>query len=347
MRTALLISTAQQPDEAQQAAEARRPQPDYLALAEALPARVIDRRAAREAFVGATAAVLRRAGPDAAQALLAVRRRAEFDHFVCDSERIALPLAALLRAVGAAQPVSFIAHRMTVSWKRTLWRVAALNRRAGAVFCYADRQAAALRRLGLPKQALVRMPFQVDHRFFVPDPDANPGRRIVSVGQERRDYPTLVNAARTLDCEVSILARSPWSRSRSRQPETAVPDNVRFLSNLSYLELRGLYAAAALVAVPVQAVDFQAGITSLLEAMAMARPVVATANPGLRELFEDGEAGLWVPPGDSEALARALAHLLDHPAQAAAMGRRGREIVARGLTLEHWVARIARGVRGN
>jgi glycosyltransferase involved in cell wall biosynthesis len=48
----------------------------------------------------------------------------------------------------------------------------------------------------------------------------------------------------------------------------------------------------------------------LVEAMAMRLPVVATAIPGIRELFEDGKAGRLVPPNDSQALAAALDELL-------------------------------------
>lgn len=48
----------------------------------------------------------------------------------------------------------------------------------------------------------------------------------------------------------------------------------------------------------------------LVEAMAMRLPVVATAIPGICELFDDGEAGRLVPPNDSQALASALDELL-------------------------------------
>jgi glycosyltransferase involved in cell wall biosynthesis len=112
------------------------------------------------------------------------------------------------------------------------------------------------------------------------------------------------------------------------------------LPQIPYGSLRDLYARAAVVAVPVRAVDFQAGITSLLEAMAMARPVVATANPGLREVFQDRECGIWVAPGDARAMSAALSYLLKHPREAAEMGRRGRALVEREMTLDRWVARI-------
>lgn len=63
---------------------------------------------------------------------------------------------------------------------------------------------------------------------------------------------------------------------------------------------------------------------SLLEAMAMEVPVVATATPGAAEVLGGGEpAGVLVAPGDDAALAEAIASLLADPARASAFGRAG------------------------
>ena len=54
--------------------------------------------------------------------------------------------------------------------------------------------------------------------------------------------------------------------------------------------------------------------TSLLDAMASARPVVATRTGGIPEVVEDGETGLLVPPRNPQALAHAIVRLLrDEP----------------------------------
>ncbi|MGB5756015.1 MAG: glycosyltransferase, partial [Acidimicrobiales bacterium] len=71
----------------------------------------------------------------------------------------------------------------------------------------------------------------------------------------------------------------------------------------------------------------QAGVTTILEAMAMERPVICTATEGQTDVVEDGVNGLYVPPGDVRAMRQAIERLIADPDAAADMGKRGRELV--------------------
>lgn len=62
----------------------------------------------------------------------------------------------------------------------------------------------------------------------------------------------------------------------------------------------------------------------LLESMASGKPVVATDVPGCREAVINGETGFLTPPHDPQALAQALATLIENPALRAQMGTSGR-----------------------
>ncbi|RME75923.1 MAG: glycosyltransferase family 1 protein [Planctomycetota bacterium] len=67
--------------------------------------------------------------------------------------------------------------------------------------------------------------------------------------------------------------------------------------------------------------------SAVLEAMAAARPVVASAAGGLPEVIVPGETGLLVPPGDPEALAVALQRLLRRTEEARRLGARAQRWV--------------------
>lgn len=74
--------------------------------------------------------------------------------------------------------------------------------------------------------------------------------------------------------------------------------------------------------------SFTEGLPNVvLEASAAGVPVVATAVGGTPEAIDDGVSGRLVPAGDSEALARVIAGLLDDPDRRRAMGRAGQSLV--------------------
>jgi L-malate glycosyltransferase len=73
---------------------------------------------------------------------------------------------------------------------------------------------------------------------------------------------------------------------------------------------------------------------AVLEAMATARPIVATAVGGNAEAIEDGVNGLLVPPADPEALAAAILSLLRDPERAARLGRAARRTLEERFSLE-------------
>lgn len=68
-------------------------------------------------------------------------------------------------------------------------------------------------------------------------------------------------------------------------------------------------------------------MTKLFEYMAAGIPVIAADYPLWREIVEGAGSGILVPPMDTEALARAILHVLAHPAEAEEMGKRGRKAV--------------------
>ncbi len=72
----------------------------------------------------------------------------------------------------------------------------------------------------------------------------------------------------------------------------------------------------------------------ILQAQAMARPVVATRIGGIPEVVEDGKTGLLVEPRDAKALAEAIGHLLVDPPFARGLGQAGRAQIEAKYSLD-------------
>ncbi|HEY7371462.1 MAG TPA: glycosyltransferase [Polyangia bacterium] len=151
-----------------------------------------------------------------------------------------------------------------------------------------------------------------------------------SVGRlaREKDYPLLVRAAAPL--------LGPEGRL------VLVGDGAEAAAIRAEIDARGVAAFASLAGVRhdvarcLAAMDAFALSSRLeglplcaLEAMAAGLPVVATRVGGLPGLIEDGATGLLVPPGDEQAMGRALASLRADPARARAIGERGRAHVRR------------------
>ncbi|MCU1693153.1 MAG: glycosyl transferase family 1 [Frankiales bacterium] len=106
-----------------------------------------------------------------------------------------------------------------------------------------------------------------------------------------------------------------------------VRDCVRFVTGVSEQELVDLFGSAQLGVVPSLYEGFS---LPAIEIMSCATPLVATTAGALPEVVgPDGEAALHVPPGDPEALAAAMARVLDDDALAARLGAAGRARVER------------------
>ena len=107
----------------------------------------------------------------------------------------------------------------------------------------------------------------------------------------------------------------------ARAAELGLGGSVVFLGRTSAGEVRALLAHARALVVPS---IYEGMPLVVLEAMAAALPVVASAVSGIPEVVVDGDTGWLVPPEDPAALAAALAAALDDPAEAVRRGAAGR-----------------------
>jgi glycosyltransferase involved in cell wall biosynthesis len=122
---------------------------------------------------------------------------------------------------------------------------------------------------------------------------------------------------------------------RAAAARHGVAANVVFLGRRA--DVPALLRRADVVCHPARAEGLP---NAVLEAMAAARPIVATAAGGTPELVEDGRHGLLVPTCDPAALAGGVVALIRDPARARALGLAARRRVEDELTVGHLVARV-------
>jgi glycosyltransferase involved in cell wall biosynthesis len=181
--------------------------------------------------------------------------------------------------------------------------------------------------------------FAIDDTFFTPQ-DATDGGYILGVGDDGgRDYDCLIAACRNTGYRLVL-------RTGSRP---VIPDDMRdrvtIMGRVSDRSLRDLYAAASVVAVPLRQVDYPSGITTLYEAMAMGRPVVASDIGSTRHIVETDANGVLVPVGDPQALHGALIRLMDDAALRRRLGENARRTIEGEFSYAAYVNRFADSLR--
>ena len=169
------------------------------------------------------------------------------------------------------------------------------------------------------------------------------GTLLLSVGRLERNkgFGTLIRALSQLRASGVFLKAWKWvlvgdgPMRADLQREIAAAglgSHVMMTDRVGVEDLHGWYEAATIFVHPTL---YEGSSLVTLEAMAHRRPVVASNAGGLPDKVLDGVNGWLVPPGDSDALAAALAEALADPARLGHMGAESRAIVEREFS---WTA---------
>src|SRR6266487_2699830 len=118
---------------------------------------------------------------------------------------------------------------------------------------------------------------------------------------------------------------------------TLFPYTTLFRSKFTQYELRQLYADSCFMVMPLENVKFQAGVTAILECLAMGKAVICSRVPGQTDVVIEGENGRYVPPGDPSALSTEIRRLLSRPEEAVRLGANGRKLVECQMNLDLYV----------
>jgi glycosyltransferase involved in cell wall biosynthesis len=195
------------------------------------------------------------------------------------------------------------------------------------------------------------IPHGVDLGRFRPRPlPAEDPLRLLAVGRlvEKKGFAVLIEAVARLRVpfHLRIVGEGPdRGPLQSAVVAAGLEDRVKLCGSRTHADLPAEYGDAHVVVVP--SIEDHTGDRDglpnvVLEAMASARPVIASDMGAIGTAVVDGQTGLMLPPGEPAALARALESLARQPVLRERLGKRGRERVERDFDLERCTARLKR-----
>jgi L-malate glycosyltransferase len=278
------------------------------------------------------------------------RFRRLLDEWRADLVHAHLPVAGILARVAGNVPVIYTEHNLAWSYHPI---TRALNRwtysRNAAVTAVSEPVAEAIAGYRGPRPAIVNNGVHVSvsgeakSRARAELGLAQDQPLIVHVGNIRpgKGHESLIQAAsllmeRGVDASVVSIGveKNPGDldRLRAKVSAAALGQRVRFLGRRA--DALAFIAAADVYVNPA---EFEGLPVTILEAMALGRPVVATAVGGIPSVVQDGITGIAVDPGEPDQLADGIATLLANPGYARRLAEAGERLVTAEFGLEPMV----------
>jgi len=160
---------------------------------------------------------------------------------------------------------------------------------------------------------------------------------MVATFSEYKDYKTYYNAAKIIlqkrnDLTFLAIGNNTDSLASKELINDEIKNHFRLLGKES-----GIESFINIFDVGVLA-TFTEGISnSILEYMAMEKPVVATSGGGTSEILLDNKTGFLVKAGDPEILAQKIEYLINNPSIASQMGKNGKERVSQLFSIDQMI----------
>lgn len=249
--------------------------------------------------------------------------------------------------LGSASRRAVVTRRMDYPIRRGRWSSLLYDRAVAAVAAISEEVRRQLVAGGVRPERIRVIPSGVEPPAGLPGAagraaarvrfgaNAEPMVAVVAALERRKGHDVLLHALAVLRARgvpVRCLVCGDGSERAALErlaSSLGLGDAVRFLGEQR--QVADVLAAADVFVLPSR---WEGLGVAILEAMAMALPVVASAVGGIPEAVVDGVTGVLVPPEHPAALADALAALVADPARARALGERGRARVLERFTIE-------------
>ncbi len=258
--------------------------------------------------------------------LLASIRRKRFDIVVSWQMRIGICYGILKRIVHSQKPPVHIIQdfHIDLTQTRQLYRfqLALLKLAIPGIdyFCCTSTEEEAIysRMFNIPRNRIVFLPLVESSSNFEESSHLKKDY-IFSYGKSDRDFDTLVRAVAPLNIKTYIL-------SQKYKPTVPVPENVCIIRGyVSGKEMIQWIASSRMVVLPLKDYRISAGQISMLEVMALARPLIITENMATKEYAVHQQTALFFEAGYDKELAGHIQYLWNNREAAEHIGQQARQ----------------------
>ena len=187
-------------------------------------------------------------------------------------------------------------------------------------FCCTSSEEEAIysRMFNISRQQIAFLPLMPPKHYF-DEPDRPQQDCILSYGKSDRDFDTLVRAVTPLNIKTFII-------SNKYKPQVPIAENVCLVrKHISDEEMIQRIASSRIVVLPLKDYQISAGQLSMLEVMALGRPLIITMNMATKEYAVHKHSVLFFEAGDEKELAHHIQYLWNNREAAEHLGQRARQ----------------------
>lgn len=258
--------------------------------------------------------------------LMAVSRRRQHDVVISWQMRMGVCYGILKRIFHPQKPPVHIIHDLHIDLAQTRWlyrfNLILLKLAVPGIdyfFCTSTEEEAIYSQMfNIPRSRIAFLPL-VEASSNFEEPSRPIKDYIFSYGKSDRDFDTLIRSVAPLNIKTYIL-------SRKYKPQVMMPENVCIIREyVSSHDLVQWIASSRIVVLPLQDYRIAAGQISMLEVMALARPLIITENMATKEYAAHRQTALFFEAGNDKELSDHIQYLWNHRESAEWMGQQARQ----------------------
>ncbi|PLX28267.1 hypothetical protein C0581_02935 [Candidatus Parcubacteria bacterium] len=214
------------------------------------------------------------------------------------------------------------------------------------IVCYGYEEAVQLRKkLGATDDTVIFMPFGVDVNYFDPSyisTQSADDKYMFCIGADpQRDFELLFEAVRDIDYPLLVVT-TKQRYAELKEKGMVIPKSVTIKTDIPFKMVREYLSGAQAVLLPVKENTYSGATTTLLQAMALGKPVLVSQTGAIKDgyFLQDRNNCMLVRPGDIDELRHGIKEISEDTYDFFNMGKKARETVENKLNWDVYVGNI-------